>query len=266
MNAEKFIKKLYDKKKYLDTYGDSVAITILIVGLYFGAIGYFYILANRQDLKKDWKDIKCNPLYLPFVGLINKPPNKTISEFTMENFNQCINKILEKSAKSALTPYTEASNQNASYLSDIVSTLNSGRELTHKIRNQTSAGLLNVNDKISTFSINAAKPLIHTKSSLEKIAGMATTSVNGLQSIIYIIKPLAGSLIGIIIALIVTSLILIVASLVTAALLAWIPFVGPFLAAAFFAAAFASFAFLILSLIFGIPVITIAKNVLANED
>ena len=67
MNVIKFINNLYSKKKYIDSYGDCIAISVVIIALYGLSSGYFYILANSQDLKSNWEDIRCDPLYIPFI-------------------------------------------------------------------------------------------------------------------------------------------------------------------------------------------------------
>ena len=55
MNVIKFINNLYSKKKYIDSYGDCIAISVVIIALYGLSSGYFYILANIKNCYLDLK-------------------------------------------------------------------------------------------------------------------------------------------------------------------------------------------------------------------
>ena len=53
------VNKLYRNKTYLEKYGHSVAITVIILLAFFLVFSYFYIRANLEPIKKDWNK---NPL------------------------------------------------------------------------------------------------------------------------------------------------------------------------------------------------------------
>ena len=71
---------------------------------------------NSQELKSNWQNIRCDPLYIPFAGIINKPPEKTIAEYTAENFNMCVTKVLKNSTKSSLSEYSNGNNPSSRHL------------------------------------------------------------------------------------------------------------------------------------------------------
>ena len=92
---EKNIYKLYDNQTYLDKYGGSYYGSIFILIIAFLVIGYLIVKINLIPIQKKWPQNKCNPVYIPFAGIIAKPPNQGVFEFTATNFSMCINQILE---------------------------------------------------------------------------------------------------------------------------------------------------------------------------
>lgn len=89
------IKELYKKSGYFDRYGTDVFLTtviiigLLIINMYFSAKN----ILGPQNVK--WDLNKCNPVVIPFAGLINKPNDDTVSEFTQKNFIRCTQSILQ---------------------------------------------------------------------------------------------------------------------------------------------------------------------------
>ena len=56
---------------------------------------YYHIYNNLQPIKADWLNQRCNPGVIPFAGLINRPDDMSAYDFTAENFNYCIQNILQ---------------------------------------------------------------------------------------------------------------------------------------------------------------------------
>ena len=89
------VNKLYRNKTYLDKYGHSVFITVIVIIAFLLVFSYFYIKANLEPLKQDWDNVKCHPGVIPFAGMINKDPNDTVFQSTTKNFSVCTNLILK---------------------------------------------------------------------------------------------------------------------------------------------------------------------------
>ena len=60
------------------------SICILLIVIYI--VIYYFILNNLQSV--DWEKNKCNPFYMPFASIINSES----SEFTQDNYKECLNK------------------------------------------------------------------------------------------------------------------------------------------------------------------------------
>ncbi len=52
-------------------------------------------MGQIEPIKRDWANMKCHPGVVPFAGIINKPKNQSISEFTALNFQTCMMGILQ---------------------------------------------------------------------------------------------------------------------------------------------------------------------------
>ena len=89
------VNKLYRNKTYLEKYGSSVSITVIVIIAFLLVFSYFNIKSNINELKDDWNNIRCRPGIIPFAGMINKDPNDTVLESTSKNFSVCTNLILK---------------------------------------------------------------------------------------------------------------------------------------------------------------------------
>ena len=98
-NLKSHLLKVYSKSGYLDKYGASVIISSLILITFVGFFGYNYFLSNLKHLKRDWTSIRCNPLFIPFAGLINAPRGTSKMNYTVKNLNYCLTDILKDVAK-----------------------------------------------------------------------------------------------------------------------------------------------------------------------
>ena len=97
--------KIYKQTKYLDKYGGSLFATILTIIFFFLLFSYYYIQSRIEPIKQDWANQRCSPPVMAFAGIINKPPNKSIIDFTSENFAQCTTHILSGIVSYFVAPY-----------------------------------------------------------------------------------------------------------------------------------------------------------------
>jgi hypothetical protein len=104
-HSKKYIYNLYDKFSYLDINSPFIiTFFILIVFLIF-FISYVHVAINIIPIKDDWENQKCNPSVMPFAGIINKPTDETILEYTIENYNQCIKNVVKEVTDYELSPF-----------------------------------------------------------------------------------------------------------------------------------------------------------------
>lgn len=122
-NNLKNINKLYDNMSYMDLYGGSIVVSILLILAFFVLFSYFHIKKQFYKIKRNWNVNKCSPSVIPFAGLINKDPHKSVLDSTGANFNECVNNVLVEITGDFLSPiyYVTSTLQNmvANISSDI---------------------------------------------------------------------------------------------------------------------------------------------------
>lgn len=170
------INDIYIKRTYLERYGGSVIFAIfaiLVVALYFV---YLNILNTKQLVKNDWATNKCNPLYMPFAGIIMEPQNMSKMEYTIQNFSQCSETILKDIIQVALAPIEAASiliSASVSILTGVTTSLMGAiagfRTKTLQTETKTAA------EKQTVFSSILTKVTQNIRAALKKGEGILTT-------------------------------------------------------------------------------------------
>jgi hypothetical protein len=103
-NIDDKIINLYEKSKYFKIYGLDFWIVVVFIVLTIFLTAYIYILNHFKEVKQNWKNERCNPLYMPFAGMITSEDGKPNMEYTSENFKFCNNKFIKKAEKEAMNP------------------------------------------------------------------------------------------------------------------------------------------------------------------
>jgi hypothetical protein len=92
-------------------------------------------MKNIKYYKDNWESEKCNPSIIPFAGIINKPNNLTAFEFTGENFNYCVQGIIQNFAGATLDPFYFIVSSLTDLYSAINEIVNLIRSMINYIRN-----------------------------------------------------------------------------------------------------------------------------------
>ena len=98
------VNNLYKKAGYLNIYGIDLIISIVITVLCLLIIIYFSIINNLDPLRANWDSNKCKPSIIPFAGIINKPEDETVLEFTEKNFINCSQTMLRNIVDNSFKP------------------------------------------------------------------------------------------------------------------------------------------------------------------
>jgi hypothetical protein len=76
----------------------AAALVLAVPVLVLGAIAYNYATMNIEEVKRDWVNYRCNPLYMPLASIIQPDVS------TSENFQYCTNTIAAALMGRALDP------------------------------------------------------------------------------------------------------------------------------------------------------------------
>jgi hypothetical protein len=213
----KALNKLYEKTTYLDRYGGSLVFavfTIIGVCMFFT---YYYLKNNSDVIKNNWQQNRCNPLYIPFAGLIINPKNMSKGEYATNNFFHCFGVILKDVVEAALAPIQAASLLMSASVSLIVGTMNNLMGAIFHLRNAFSGGF----NLMGNRSLNALT-LITKLSKLIQNSFMQGQGI--LVTIMYIFFTAYDMLSSFFFILIIAALVFLAASL-AAMIVAWLLYV-----------------------------------------
>ena len=205
------IYKLYEyldcnNSTYLKKYGFDIFITLIFLIIIIYTITYLYIKLNISKIKKNWNNYKCNPNYIPFAGIINKPENMSAFEYTKYNFDICSIQILKTISNNATKPITYFQNLIFSILKSISSSIN----LMRIVFNKMKINIIKITKSILSRIMNVILPFINMILNIRDLIA----KINGVfASIIYTLYGLLLSLINVL-KMIKTILIIIVVTVI----------------------------------------------------
>ena len=182
------VNKLYRNKTYLDKYGHSVFITVIVIIAFLLVFSYFYIKANLEPLKQDWDNVKCHPGVIPFAGMINKDPNDTVFQSTTKNFSVCTNLILKSIVDIFTKPVTAIIGTINAIFKKLSSSGGALQHLFAKVFEQISKLMNYFISRIASILIPIQKLFINIKDSLNKMNGVMSTLLFTLVAQFYALK------------------------------------------------------------------------------
>ena len=132
------ISDLYTKSGFLTRYIGDFWITIVLCLLVFVIVSYYWVMGSTQPIIDDWINQRCRPYVIPFAGMINAPDGKSSFEYTGENFEYCVQNIIQDIGQIALSPIYYLINIVTSHLQGITDDINSARSISNTMRDSIS--------------------------------------------------------------------------------------------------------------------------------
>jgi len=192
LESAKKIKHLYKNLSYFDQYGTSIIICIILLTILFWIHGYYTIMTNIQPIKDNWLKYRCSPKVIPFAGLINKPDNQTATEFTQDNFTQCVQEMLKPITKRAVSPFDYMTSSFLKVFQVILVAVKQIRELTNSIREKFAEIAKNIMGRLINFLIPLQQIIIAFKDTMAKVVGIMQASINTCVGSIFAMKSVLG--------------------------------------------------------------------------
>lgn len=84
------LETLYLKEGYFQKHNGDIWISILLILITILIICYNAYKSVIQQVKSNWNEHRCSPIYLPFAGIIMPEADKSFVDTTIENFQYCI--------------------------------------------------------------------------------------------------------------------------------------------------------------------------------
>ena len=206
-----YFNKLYMKDGYLDKYGGSVVASAITLFIFFLVFSWYYVQSKIEPIRRDWVNQRCSPSVMPFAGWINKPPNKSASDFTSENFMECTTAILSSIVSYFMQPFYFISNLVAKIVKVLQKAVDAIRFVMEYLRFQLDRMFSIVIARIVNVMVPVRIILTKLKDTLQKTAAIAVTGLYTVYSAYLAIKAFVGAFLMIcIIALIVLVALIIV--------------------------------------------------------
>ena len=204
------INNMYQNLSYFDNYGSSVFIFIVLIIILFLSFSYFQVMNQLKPIKDDWAAKRCSPKVIPFAGLINKPDNMSVVDFTGQNFTYCMQNILTSITGDAVQPLTYITAGLSEIFKELFEALQFIRNMMANIR----ASMASIAKEIMGRVLNIMTPLqtiiIAVMDSMQKINGVLTAGLYTSLGTYYALKSLLGAIVQFIIIILIILVALII--------------------------------------------------------
>lgn len=218
MNEE--IRKIYVRTGYLENDGTNVLLALLIIVVTFSMVGYNSSQAVLKMMQTNWASNKCNPIYMPFAGVVMPIPGVTTFDNAFNNFNYCIQSDLSAVFSAIMLPIefglflTVQCIDAAIYASALVT------KLMQMFQSLFGGIFKDLFDKIIDFIVPIVIICLNTRDAMAKINGIMITviftimsvynlTISGTSSMLNLFLDVVIMFIGIVIALMVIAFVLV---------------------------------------------------------
>jgi len=205
------INEMYAKLSYFDQYGGSVVIFIILIIILFVAVSYTQVMRNIQPIKDDWPAQRCKPSVIPFAGLISKPDNMSVVDFTGQNFNFCLQNILTNITGYTLQPISYLTYTVRSLFEAIGKAINYIRTIMANVRNSMISIAQEILGRLSNIMVPIQQILITFKDSMNKVKGVMTAGLYTSLGAYYALKAMLGAIAQFIIIILIVLAALVIA-------------------------------------------------------
>jgi len=205
------INEMYSNLTYMDQYFGSVLLFIILTIVLFVCVSYTHIMRNFQPIKDDWPNQKCKPNVLPFAGLINKPDNMTILEFTSQNFTNCVQDILTNIIGYAIQPITYMSKVLSNLFQEINTVLQFIRTSLSSVRSNMTNIAQEILGRVMNIMVPIQQILVSFSDFAGKVKGILTAGLYTSLSSYYALKSLLGTIVQFVISILIILVGMIVA-------------------------------------------------------
>ncbi len=221
------INELYLMTGYMDKYGKDVWITVILSIVFIILICYQYLINTLEAVRNDWPNFRCNPLFMPFAGFINKPSDQSNLEYTVLNFSECITSILQFIAENAFKPFQLIMIILNEAINAMVDSFNKLRGLIDKLRKQYGGLFDQIYSAITNLVVSFINFVAKMKDTMLKANSLLTTALFTLFGAYMAMESLFLSMINLMVIILIAIACVIVIFIYLAVGFWPVPFIGP---------------------------------------
>ena len=173
---------------YFEKHTTSIIFVAVLLILFVIATIYFRMSIQFQPIKDNWAARRCEPLVIPFAGLINKPHDRGVLEFTNENFVYCMNKNTKAVSKNALQPLNTVTNGIIQIYSVVLNRVQNTRKLILYIRKKMSLIVTDVYKRLVNIVVPLQETVMDTQRIFRKSLAVNRVGLRTINSLIKVIQ------------------------------------------------------------------------------
>jgi len=215
---------LYESDGYLGMYGKDVIITIFLFLITLAIVLLTTYKSVIHQLRNNWNENKCNPVIMPFAGIIMPKPGQTTSDTTFENFNYCIQQDITSSLSIIMMPFEFINYMIIDFLETKLQYIKLLIDFLLWLKNQLGSIFEQFYAKIINFVIPIIEMIVHLRDTLGKINGIITTSLYTIINIYNLTVSGVINILTVLVNLLTAAIIVIVALMALTTILMANPF------------------------------------------
>ena len=215
------MEKLYKNRGYLDLYGGDVGVALGIGAITLAITSYSTYQSILLQIRTNWNENKCNPIYMPFAGIIMPQPGMSTMDNTVQNFSYCVQQDASMVFQVAMLPFEFCLYLVIDFMDTVLEAIMTFMKLIQWLKDQLGGIVASVYNQLLYFIVPLMEILIHVRDGLAKVNGIAVTTlfltmnvynltVSGMINIMNILCDLLIALISVIVAMIVLAFVLLV--------------------------------------------------------
>jgi hypothetical protein len=215
------IHKLYSKQSYLDLYSIDILLTILPFLIVIVVTSYSTYTAILAKIKNDWNSNRCNPIYMPFAGLIMPQQDQSMLDTTINNFSYCVKQDTSMVFSIVMMPLEFAMFLMIEFLDITMEAIMAAMNLMKWLKEMLGKIFAELYDKILKFIIPVMEITIHVRDTLAKtnavmvtilytIMNIYNTTVSGVINLVNVLNDFLVGIISVMLAMIALAVILMV--------------------------------------------------------
>ena len=191
MNVGEIINNIYKKNGYLARYGGSLILAVAIISTFSLYFTYQYLLTHKGRYQKNWANERCNPLIMPFAGVIMDPPNMSKTTFAILNFTNCTQNILADIVSIAMMPLQFGIALASASMSIIIGAMDSLRNVLASLRFNSAESSKTAGKKQVNAFTSFAEIFIRVKDMFRRAQAML---ISGLYTLVTIFRTLIATI------------------------------------------------------------------------
>ena len=171
------ITEIYNQRGYFDIHAIDVLITVAIILVITLSTGYANYRAMLMAIRADWDVYRCNPLIMPFAGVVMPVEGKLGTDITMENFQYCVKKDTTIALSIAVMPLEMTMYTTIEFLDTLQEGVQQAMALTNWILDRIAKEKEKIINMLKKFAVPLLELVTYLKDLIAKASGVMTTGL-----------------------------------------------------------------------------------------